>query len=150
MKRLVKVLSLISVFVCIGLAIIGLLTTELLRTSKPSVVSTAPRTFPSVIPNSLPTYTPRPVQNALEFVTIIPDNTVSPPLPTATGNVSVTATLSAFPTLSSALDATWTAQASGAGTAAVQYQNQWQATMTRWAIDYAARQQTATVNALQH
>lgn len=149
MKRLMTFLAFVGVFFCIGLAVFGLLATEALRASQPPVSSTGISPLPSVAPKLLPTDTARPTQGDIAFVTIIPRDAVTPYITTtpesSPNRFGMTAT--AAPTLSSFLDATWTAEFHAAGTAAITYQDRWRATMTQWALEYAARQQTATAHA---
>jgi hypothetical protein len=149
MKRLMKFFAFGSMFLCVGLAMFGLFATEFLRTSQPPTTSTA-TSLPIPTLNAIAplTDTPRPTQAELEFVTIIPADTVSATPTQISENLSSTAIpVIPLPTLDSALDATWTAQAHTAGTAAAQYQDGWRATMTQWAVEYAARQGTVTAHA---
>jgi hypothetical protein len=149
MKRLLKLFGFVSVFSCVGLAVFGLFATEFLRTAQPPSTNTATSapipTLNAIVPL---TDTPRPTQAELEFVTIIPANTINATSTQISENLYSTAIpVIPLPTLDSSLDATWTAQAHTAGTAAAQYQDGWRATMTQWAVEYAARQGTATAHA---
>jgi hypothetical protein len=149
MKRLVKFFAFVSVFLCVGLAVFGLFATEFLRTAHPPSTNTATSApIPTLNAIAPLTDTPHPTQAELEFVTIIPVSDSTPTLPATIENpLTLPTAVIPLPTLDSSLDATWTAQAHTAGTAAAHYQDGWRATMTQWAVEYAARQGTATAHA---